>query len=111
MTVSGDTTIMHDGDHSSPEAVDGGEEIQGQRDTAVIDDILIQVDTGVSNDTDVEVIPLNRTAMRVFMADMAFNPGEITISAGTQITWTNNDDMPHDVVATDGSFKSPILQK
>ena len=29
--------------------------------------------------------------------------------AGATITWTNHDDIPHDVVSTDRLFKSPAL--
>jgi plastocyanin len=31
------------------------------------------------------------------------------VPAGTTITWTNRDDIPHNVVSTERTFKSPAL--
>jgi plastocyanin len=42
----------------------------------------------------------------VSIANMAFAPGIITVSAGTTVTWTNNDNMAHTVTADDNSFDS-----
>jgi|SRR6185312_842865 len=41
--------------------------------------------------------------------NFSFSPPTITVKAGTQITWTNADDIPHNVVSTDQSFKSKVL--
>ncbi|MBW8729251.1 MAG: cupredoxin family copper-binding protein [Inquilinus limosus] len=41
--------------------------------------------------------------------NFTFNPAEITVPAGTTVTWTNGDDIPHTVVATDKSFRSKAL--
>jgi len=38
--------------------------------------------------------------------NFSFTPQTITVSAGTTVTWTNRDDIPHTVVSTDGLFKS-----
>ena len=38
-----------------------------------------------------------------------FAPGTFTVAAGTTVTWTNRDDIPHTVVSTDGVFKSKVL--
>src|SRR5688572_30195875 len=35
----------------------------------------------------------------VSMADIAFDPAEVTVSAGDTVTWTNNDSVGHDVTA------------
>jgi plastocyanin len=45
----------------------------------------------------------------VSIAGFAFQPGEITVSVGTTVTWTNNDTPGHTVTADDGSFKSDTL--
>lgn len=45
----------------------------------------------------------------VEMSQFKFNPAEITIEAGSTITFTNKDKVRHDVVAVDGSFKAPLL--
>jgi plastocyanin len=37
-----------------------------------------------------------------------FSPAALTVKAGTQITWTNGDDIPHTVVSN-GTFKSKVL--
>jgi len=37
----------------------------------------------------------------------AFVPATLTVSAGTPVTWTNRDEEPHTVAASDGSFHSP----
>ena len=39
----------------------------------------------------------------------AFMPQVITITAGTTVTWTNADEDPHTVVATDKSFHSSAI--
>ena len=41
--------------------------------------------------------------------NFTFAPGTITVKAGTQITWTNGDDIPHTVVSDDKTFKSKVL--
>jgi amicyanin len=33
----------------------------------------------------------------------------ITVPVGTTVTWTNRDDVPHNVVSTDNAFKSAVL--
>ena len=41
--------------------------------------------------------------------NFSFAPATLTVKAGTQITWTNADDIPHTVVSDDQSFKSRVL--
>jgi plastocyanin len=31
------------------------------------------------------------------------------VKPGTTVTWTNDDDIPHTVVATNGAFRSKVL--
>jgi plastocyanin len=38
-----------------------------------------------------------------------FTPATLTVKAGTRITWTNADDIPHTVVSDDQSFRSKVL--
>jgi plastocyanin len=40
--------------------------------------------------------------------NFSFAPQTLTIRAGTTVTWTNRDDIPHTVVSTDGVFKSKV---
>jgi plastocyanin len=37
----------------------------------------------------------------------AFVPLTVTVAAGTTVIWTNRDEEPHTVAASDGSFHSP----
>jgi plastocyanin len=39
----------------------------------------------------------------------AFAPKEITVTPGTKITWTNHDETPHTIIASDQSFKSKAM--
>ena len=41
--------------------------------------------------------------------NFAFAPEQLTVKAGTTVTWTNEDDIPHTVVATGRAFKSKAL--
>ena len=48
-------------------------------------------------------------AVQVEIVNFAFSPAVVEVSAGTMVTWTNNDSAPHTVTALDGSFDSGIL--
>ena len=39
----------------------------------------------------------------------SFTPQTITVPAGTTVTWTNSDDVPHTVAATDLAFHSKAM--
>ena len=41
--------------------------------------------------------------------NFSFTPATITVPAGTQVRWTNRDDIPHTVVSDDQVFKSKAL--
>jgi plastocyanin len=45
----------------------------------------------------------------VAIDNFTFTPTELTIPAGTQVTWINKDDVPHTVVSVDHKFKSRAL--
>jgi plastocyanin len=47
----------------------------------------------------------------VTIANFAFDPAEITVAAGTTVTWTNEDVAPHTVTADDGPFDSGRLDQ
>lgn len=48
-------------------------------------------------------------AVEIKIDNFSFTPATLTVKAGTQITWTNTDDIPHTVVSDDQSFKSKVL--
>ena len=43
------------------------------------------------------------------MTQQAFVPDKSTVAAGTLVTWTNNDSVPHSVTANDGKFDSGAI--
>jgi amicyanin len=54
--------------------------------------------------------------MRALAADaevkidnFTFNPPRLVVKAGTTVTWDNDDDIPHTVVATGKAFRSKTL--
>jgi amicyanin len=49
--------------------------------------------------------PTNEVAIDNFK----FAAPTITVPVGATVTWTNRDDVPHNVVSTDKAFKSPVL--
>jgi len=51
------------------------------------------------------------TSAEVKIDNFSFAPATLTVSAGTTVTWTNRDDIPHTVVSTDEpkAFKSKVL--
>jgi plastocyanin len=48
-------------------------------------------------------------ANMVTIDNFAFQPASIVVKAGTTVTWTNADDIPHTVFQDDKKFKSPPL--
>jgi len=45
----------------------------------------------------------------VSIKNFAFNPGSVTVAAGTTVVWTNDDGTGHTVTADDGSFDSKTV--
>jgi plastocyanin len=41
--------------------------------------------------------------------NFAFAPEQLTVKVGTTVTWVNDDDIPHTVVASGKAFKSKAL--
>jgi amicyanin len=48
-------------------------------------------------------------AVAVSIDNFTFNPQKLTIKAGTTVTWTNQDDIPHAVAAVKKEFRSKTL--
>ncbi len=47
--------------------------------------------------------------VQVKIANFTFSPQELRVKAGTTVTWTNEDDIPHTVTSTTLAFKSRAL--
>jgi len=45
----------------------------------------------------------------VTIDNFSFAPANLTVPAGTTVTWTNRDDVPHTVASEDGTFRSHAL--
>lgn len=41
--------------------------------------------------------------------NFSFTPATLTVPVGTEVTWTNRDDIPHTVASDDKSIKSKAL--
>lgn len=48
-------------------------------------------------------------AAEVKIDNFTFSPAELRVKAGTTVTWINKDDIPHNVVSEDKSFKSKVM--
>ncbi len=48
-------------------------------------------------------------APAVHISNFTFGPALLKVRIGQTVTWTNDDDIPHTVVAVDHSFKSKVL--
>ena len=48
-------------------------------------------------------------AVKVSIVNFAFTPGEITITPGENVTWTNDDGAPHGLEYHDGSSGKDLL--
>jgi plastocyanin len=47
--------------------------------------------------------------VEVKIDNFSFGPATLTVAAGTTVTWTNRDDIPHTVVSDDKVFKSKVM--
>jgi amicyanin len=61
-------------------------------------------------------LPASATAapaagVEVKINNFIFAPSTLTVPAGTPVTWTNRDDIPHNVVNADKTIKSKVLDK
>jgi plastocyanin len=55
------------------------------------------------------VMANDQAAAEVKIDNFIFGPQTVTVPAGTTVTWTNSDDIPHTAVSTDGAFKSKVM--
>ena len=46
---------------------------------------------------------------QIVVDNFSFMPASAAIAVGTTVTWTNHDDIPHNVVSPEQKFKSPVL--
>ena len=48
-------------------------------------------------------------AREIVVDNFNFAPANAAVAAGSTVTWTNRDDVPHNIVSTGQAFKSPVL--
>ena len=48
-------------------------------------------------------------APQVGIDNFSFTPATLSVRAGTKVTWTNRDDIPHTIVTADKKLKSTVL--
>ena len=53
--------------------------------------------------------PAANGPVEVKIDNFNFMPGDLTVAAGTTVTWVNHDDVPHTVRTADGAIKSKAL--
>ena len=46
---------------------------------------------------------------QVSVDNFTFSPATLTVAKGTEVTWTNQDDIPHSIVAKQGAFRSKVI--
>jgi len=49
-------------------------------------------------------------SLQIDISGFAFGPADVTVPAGTTVTWMNLDGAPHKVVSDDGAWQSPTLE-
>jgi plastocyanin len=54
----------------------------------------VDTSTGTTQATDSQAAP-NPAPVQIVIDNFTYNPAEITITAGTKVTWVNHDDVPH----------------
>jgi amicyanin len=48
--------------------------------------------------------------LQVKIDNFSFRPVTLTVAAGSTVTWVNQDDVPHNIVSSEGkTLKSPVL--
>ena len=52
--------------------------------------------------------PARAEDIAVKISNFTFNPPQVTVKAGTTVTWTNEDDIPHTVVSPPGIRSKPL---
>jgi plastocyanin len=57
----------------------------------------------------VDDTPAAADIKQVVVDNFSFTPAAAAVPVGTTVTWTNHDDIPHNVVSPEQKFKSPVL--
>ena len=63
--------------------------------------------TDMALENDVSSAPASARAITI--DNFSFAPRDTVIPIGAAVTWTNKDDVPHNIVATKRQFRSPVI--
>jgi plastocyanin len=78
--------------------------------SAAILTVALAITVGIRPDLAASSGEKSASAAAVKIDNFSFGPATITIPAGSTVTWTNNDDVPHVVTSDDNKmFKSKAL--
>jgi plastocyanin len=71
--------------------------------------ISVRGEDGVVPETQAaaQEVPAGATTVRI--ANLSFDPAQVTIATGTTVSWSNEDSVPHTVTSTGGAFDSGIF--
>jgi plastocyanin len=81
----------------------------GMRKNWVLLIVFIVVNIGVLSGCTQQQSPPPGTTNTITIKNFAFNPSTITIKAGANVTWTNDDSPSHQVKEDNGLFLSNVL--
>ena len=118
LTVPGNVAgeVRNDGDEEAVLLISNIAPSEGEKDDSA-DEAARDLDedgaTPTSGDTagDADGDTADASATAVEIVDFSYRSDTVEIAAGTTVTWTNNDTVPHTATADDGSFDSGSLGK
>ena len=78
---------------------------------AVIMSVVVIISGCTQNQQQNTTNSKNTSYSTVMIQNFTFIPDTLTVKAGTNITWINQDSAVHDVTSDSGAFSSPDLNK
>lgn len=73
--------------------------------------LAIGLGDGNSGDADQTPLITDERAVTVTIKDLAFSPADLTVDAGTAVTWTNEDSTIHDATDREGAWNTEVLSQ
>jgi amicyanin len=70
--------------------------------------LIMSVITGIAVAFLLAATPASAEDVAVKIGNFTFGPQEVKVKAGTTVTWTNEDDIPHTVVSPN-AFRSKVM--
>src|ERR1043165_2364899 len=70
--------------------------------------LILSVITGIAVAFLLAATPASAEDVAVKIGNFTFGPQEVKVKAGTTVTWTNEDDIPHTVVSPNNFRSKPL---